>query len=84
MEELAAAAGVHANTLGQIERGERNPSLSALAGIAAGLKIELPVLFDVVPPVAARVKAQLIKRVEGMTPAQARAVIRILDAATDL
>lgn len=84
MEELAAASDIHPNTLGQIERGERNPTLSALTGIAAGLRTELSVLVDVTPTSSTRSKATLLKRVEAMSPAQVRALLRILDAATDL
>jgi transcriptional regulator with XRE-family HTH domain len=37
-EELAARSGLHRNYVGMIERGERNPTLTAIEAIARGLK----------------------------------------------
>ena len=37
-EELAARAGLHRNYVGMIERLERNPTLTAIEGLAKGLK----------------------------------------------
>ena len=39
--ELAAAAKVHANTLGRVERGEANPTLKLLWKIATRLKVSV-------------------------------------------
>jgi transcriptional regulator with XRE-family HTH domain len=44
-EELAFRAGVHRNYLGGIERGERNPALDNIAGIAKALDVDLSELF---------------------------------------
>ncbi len=44
-EELAHRAGVHRTYLGGIERGERNPSLKNMAGIAEALGVTLSDLF---------------------------------------
>ena len=44
-EQLAAAAGIHRNYLGGIERGERNPSLSNVIRIAKALDMSLSQLF---------------------------------------
>lgn len=38
-EELAERAGLSANYVGEIERGERNPSALALIQIARGLEV---------------------------------------------
>jgi transcriptional regulator with XRE-family HTH domain len=38
-EELAARAGLHRNYVGMIERLERNPTLTAIEGLAKGLKV---------------------------------------------
>ena len=44
-EELAAAAKVHVNALGRVERGEANPTLKVLWKIAAKLKVSVAQLF---------------------------------------
>jgi transcriptional regulator with XRE-family HTH domain len=44
-EELAAAAQVHVNALGRVERGEANPTLKVLWKIAAKLKVSVAQLF---------------------------------------
>lgn len=48
-EELAARAGLSANYVGEIERGERNPSVLALYQIARGLRVSPSALFEVGP-----------------------------------
>jgi len=48
------------------------------------VRTDLSVLVDVTPTAASRAKANLLKRVEAMSPAQVRALARILDAVTDL
>lgn len=45
-EELAARAGLSANYVGEIERGERNPSVLALFALARGLEVLTSRLFD--------------------------------------
>ncbi|MBI4677294.1 MAG: helix-turn-helix transcriptional regulator [Elusimicrobia bacterium] len=45
IEELAFRCGVHPNYLGDIERGQRNPSLDNVGKIAAGLKVQVRELF---------------------------------------
>ena len=44
--ELAFKAGMHRTYLGSIERGERNPSLKNIAGIAKALGVSLSQLFS--------------------------------------
>ncbi|MBI5208589.1 MAG: helix-turn-helix transcriptional regulator [Elusimicrobia bacterium] len=45
IEELAFRSGIHTNYLGDIERGQRNPSLDNLEKIAVGLRIHISELF---------------------------------------
>jgi DNA-binding XRE family transcriptional regulator len=45
-EELASRASLSANYVGEIERGERNPSALALFALARGLEMEPVMLFD--------------------------------------
>jgi transcriptional regulator with XRE-family HTH domain len=44
-EELAERAGLSANYVGEIERGERNPSVLALFALARGLAVSPAALF---------------------------------------
>jgi transcriptional regulator with XRE-family HTH domain len=45
-EELAARAGLSANYVGEIERGERNPSALALFAVGRGLGEKASRLFE--------------------------------------
>lgn len=40
-EKFAVAAGVHRTFMGNIERGDANPSLETLEGVARGLNIRV-------------------------------------------
>lgn len=46
MERLAAEAGVSRSMLGQIERGEANPSVALLGKLAAALKVPADLLLE--------------------------------------
>ncbi len=46
MERTAALAGVSRSMLGQIERGEANPSVAILGKLAAALKVPAQVLLE--------------------------------------
>ena len=46
MERLAAEAGVSRSMLGQIERGEANPSVAILGKLAGALKVPAEVLLE--------------------------------------
>ncbi len=48
-EELAQAADLHWTYVGQIERGERNPTYRNLLKLARGLDIDLPTLLQAEP-----------------------------------
>ena len=43
--ELAKSCKLSQSTIAQIESGKKDPSLSTLIKISAGLKIDLPTLF---------------------------------------
>lgn len=47
--ELAEAVGVHYQTIGYIERGEYNPSLSLALRLAEILKVEVSEIFSSKP-----------------------------------
>jgi len=44
--QLAARAGISAKTVGEVERGEANPTLSLLEDLCSALAVEVSVLFD--------------------------------------
>jgi transcriptional regulator with XRE-family HTH domain len=44
-EVLAASAGIHLNTIGQLERGSYNPSVLLLDAVATKLDLSLAELF---------------------------------------
>jgi transcriptional regulator with XRE-family HTH domain len=44
--QLAARAGISAKTVGEVERGEANPTVSLLEDICAALAVEVSILFD--------------------------------------
>lgn len=45
-EELALKCGMEASHIGQLERGEKNPTLNTLYRISNGLNISIPELID--------------------------------------
>lgn len=45
-EEVAHRAGIHVTYLSGIERGVRNPSLTSICALAAGLRVPVSKLFD--------------------------------------
>ena len=45
-EELAERAGVHKTYIGQVERGEKNLTISSLEKISRSLEISISVLFE--------------------------------------
>lgn len=47
--DLATAVGVHYQTIGYIERGEYNPSLSLALKLAKELKVEVSQIFSTKP-----------------------------------
>ena len=44
-EELALKCGLDRSYIGQVERGERNPSLESIAKIASALRVPIGALF---------------------------------------
>ena len=54
-EEVANRAGIHVTYLSGIERGVRNPSLTSICALAAGLRVPLSELFDFEAETAERI-----------------------------
>lgn len=51
-EELAEKAGVHYTYIGQVERGEKNLTISSLEKISHSLQISISVLFEDIEDIA--------------------------------
>ena len=45
-ERLAELSGCHPTYIGQVERGEKNPTLESIEKIASALNVPLSQLFD--------------------------------------
>jgi len=61
-QELGEKADINYKFLGEIERGQQNPSFQVLIKIAAGLNVELPELFRLEQEITDRKEIQ--ERVE--------------------
>ena len=83
-EELAEAADITTNYIGQIERGQRNPTLSILENIASALGITFSELFNefdytVYPSIECISEVtDIIMLLETFTPEQLHHIHRIL------
>lgn len=85
-EELALRAGINTVYYGQIERGQKCPTVDTLYKIAAGLDVPLPELLRFDMPSASSedmetYMEQLIKRIPPNKTAQ---VIKVLEDVADL
>ena len=65
IEQVAEAAGVHANYVGSVERGERNVSLFNIWRIAAALGVPLAELMQGLP--RSKIKAAIASRTRSAT-----------------
>lgn len=85
-EELALRAGINTVYYGQIERGQKCPTIDTLYKIAVGLEVPLPDLlrFDMPSTTPEDLDAhleRLIKRIPSHKTAQ---IVKILEAVADL
>ena len=81
-EDLAAAAGVSANYMGMVERGEKTPSLETLVAILNALEISADMVLTDVVDSGYTVKQSLLAERVGRLPAAEReriyAVVEVL------
>jgi transcriptional regulator with XRE-family HTH domain len=92
-ERLGERASVSGKLIGQIERGDGNPTLDVIAGLAAGLDVEASVLLQFeeerpasadTSPAGAFAAAEQVSRYLARRPAgEVERALRILEAALD-
>lgn len=81
LEGLAERSGLHQNYLGEIERGQKNPSIETIAAIAGALEVSIGALLDAYDSEsAAALKKRIRARLSGMTDTELIRVLRVLDA----
>ena len=87
-EELALRAGINTVYFGQIERGQKCPTVDTLYKIAVGLEIPLPDLLRFNTQTAdsedVDINAYMEQLIKRIPPNKASQVIRILEAVIDL
>ncbi len=80
-EVLSEKIGITSYYLGELERGERTPSLDVLISIAASLKVSLDYLLrDTASLGAAYVDESISRKLSGLTQKQRVTAEAILDA----
>lgn len=87
-EELALRAGINTVYYGQIERGQKCPTVDTLYKIAVGLEIPLPDLlrFDT-PAVDSEntdMNAYMERLIKRIPPSKVSQVVKLLEAVVDL
>lgn len=65
LDRVAELTGVSKSMLGQIERGESNPTIQTVWKMANGLKVSLTALIDATAPETVVVKRSAVSPVEG-------------------
>ena len=85
-EELALRAGINTVYYGQIERGQKCPTVDTLYKIAEGLEVPLPDLlrFDMPSTAPEDLDAYLERLIKKIPPHKTAQVIKILEAVADL
>ncbi len=86
--DLAKKAGISSNYLGQVERGERCPTLDTLLKISSGLEISLSVLFNDSLSVPQTIYTpqlnKVIRLLDSYSPKELDSVYKILSCVDDL
>lgn len=79
-QELGEKADINYKFLGEIERGQQNPSFQILARIAAALEVELPELFRLETEITDRedVLNRIAEIVESLNDEDLRQVLLLL------
>ena len=82
-EEIAFRAGISSAHLGQIERGEKNPTLETIGKLAVAFDLPLAELFDFeTEHTQSKLDSSVLTKIDvclsGMTPDEQRDVLRII------
>lgn len=85
-EQLAERAGIHATTIGKIERGQQVPSLALLVLLAKALACSVEeLLYKVLPETTApKYEDRAIALVRGFPAADRARLVPVLEAFVDL
>lgn len=85
-EELALRAGINTVYYGQIERGQKCPTVDTLYKIAVGLEVPLPDLlrFDMPSTTPEDLDAHLERLIKKIPPHKTAQIVKILEAVADL
>lgn len=85
-EELALRAGINTVYFGQIERGQKCPTVDTLYKIAMGLDVPLTELlrFDTGPSGIQDIDAYMAQLLKRIPPNKMAQVIKVLEAVADL
>ncbi|MBI4824156.1 MAG: helix-turn-helix transcriptional regulator [Nitrospirae bacterium] len=76
-EELGEKAGLSYKFIGEIERGEVNPSLNSLAGIAKALNVAVRDLFPQKADILSRISPSDLKTIKKSLKLLSRAFSRV-------
>lgn len=79
-QELGEKADINYKFLGEIERGQQNPSFQTLVKIATALDVELPELFRLEPEITDRkeIKERIGRIMESLPDESLRQVLLLL------
>ena len=85
-EELALRSGINTVYYGQIERGQKCPTVDTLYKIAVGLDVPLPDLlrFDDPPTDMEDLNAYVERLIRRIPPNKATQVVKVLETVIDL
>jgi len=85
-EELALRAGINTVYYGQIERGQKCPTIDTLYKIATGLDVSLSDLlrFDTLSAVPEDISAYVERLIRRIPPNKTAQVIKVLEDVADL
>jgi len=79
-QELGNQADVNYKFIGEIERGQQNPSFDILSKISRALGVDLPVLFQFEPEISDRkdIEDKIRQILNGMTDVELGKVLLVL------
>ncbi len=81
LEGLAELSDLHANYLGEVERGQKNASIETLSAIAEALDVSYATMLDAYESMSEGVlRRQARARLKSMNAAELRRLLRVLDA----